>query len=525
VRPRPAALIDAARESGLATAEVCATALERARRTRSDPLELLAMALRLPQEAFYRAWAAQQGLGFVGAAELVACPQALGLAPARVWQRAQALPLGGGRVATANPGDLRAVEPLQRALGEVEWLVAEPQALAARLRELAATGSQGFDAIDALGALLQRAWLQRASDLHLDPLPGGGLRQRLRVDGRLVEVGSLAAEDGLQLVTRVKVLAGLDIAERRRPHDGGFTHDLGEGCPVLDVRVATIPTRHGERATLRLLGSETLELSLDTLGFAPGALARLRGVLAAPHGLVLLTGPTGSGKSTTLYAALRELNQPELNLLTVEDPVECVLPGVAQIQVDRVGKVTFAGALRALLRHDPDVLMVGEIRDPETAGVALQAAQTGHLVLSSLHTNSAATAVERMLDLGADPFPLASALRAVLAQRLLRRLCPACRSLRPANADEVAQGLPAGSRLADPGGCPACVGTGYRGRLALLEALWFEEPLREAVLRRAPARELRQIADRLGFPSLRADALLKAAAGQATLVEALRAGV
>lgn len=520
-----AALVEAARDSGLATPAVCATALEQARRTRRDPLEILALTLRLPQEAFYRAWAAQQGLEFVGAAELVPCSRALGRVPSRLWQRAQALPLGGERVAAANPMDSRVVGPLQRALGTVEWVVADPQALAARLRELSAAGSQGFDAISALGSLLQRAWLQRASDLHLDPLPSGGVRQRLRVDGRLVEVGELGADDGLQLVSRVKVLAGLDIAERRRPQDGGFSHDLGEDCPTLDVRVATIPTRQGERATLRLLGSETLELSLDTLGFSSESLRRLRGVLEAPHGLVLLTGPTGSGKSTTLYAALRELSRPELNLLTVEDPVESVLPGVAQVQVDRVGKVTFAGALRAMLRHDPDVLMVGEIRDAETAGVALQAAQTGHLVLSSLHTNSAATAVDRMLDLGADPFPLASALRAVLAQRLVRRLCPACRVTRAPTAEEVAQGVPSGGRLADPGGCPACVGTGYRGRLALLEALWFDDPLREAVLRRAPARELRQIADRLGFPSLRADGLQKAAAGEATLAEALRAGI
>ena len=325
------------------------------------------------------------------------------------------------------------------------------------------------------------------------------------------------------MTSRIKVLGGLDIAERREPQDGGFTARLEREDQSIDVRLATIPNRHGERVTLRLLGVETQHLTLDKLGFDARSLVRFREVLAQPHGLVLLTGPTGSGKSTTLYAALRELAAPEINAMTVEDPVEFVIPGISQTQVDRAGKVTFARALRSLLRHDPDVLMVGEIRDAETADVAIKAAMTGHLVLSSLHTNRAAGAPGRLRDMGCPDYLIGSVLRGVVAQRLVRRLCDRCRQPRQAAPAELAlldpdRGEPA--QVWDPRGCPLCVGTGYRGRLALVEGFWIDETLTEAITSGASELALRRLAQQGGAGDLASDALGKVLDGRTSLSEA-----
>jgi type IV pilus assembly protein PilB len=329
----------------------------------------------------------------------------------------------------------------------------------------------------------------------------------------------------------VKVLGGLDIAERREPQDGGFSYALPDaGGRALDVRLATIPTRHGERATLRLLGVETRELTLERLGFADDDLARLRATLDEPHGMVLLTGPTGSGKTTTLYAALRAVASPDQNVMSVEDPVEFLIPGVTQIAVDRAGKVTFAGALRSLLRHDPDVLMVGEVRDEETADVAVKAAMTGHLLLASLHANRAASAPARLLDLGVEPFLLGATLRASIAQRLVRRLCDACRVARDATEDELARlcgrdlaASYAGATVHEPGGCPACLGTGYRGRLAIVEAVWVDAAIEAAVAAGARTGEVARLAREAGARTLAEDGLTKVLAGATSLREALGA--
>ncbi len=544
-RPQTERLLRAAREAGLFTAAVQEDVLLEARRARRDPLDVASHRLRLPAEAFYRALARAQGLPFLDAAELEPDPDLLQRLPRSLLTRRRLLPVrrpeertegaGGPWIATSDPDDVPAVEALRGLLGAPPRLVVTtPAALEAALEGLAGGGPAGaFDPVRFLDELMGEAYLRRASDVHLGPSEEG-LAVRLRVDGRLRPYGRpLPVEAAVPLLTRVKVLAGLDIAERREPQDGGFTHALGEAGDTIDVRVATIPTSHGERATLRLLGAETAELTVAQLGFGASDLARLRDVLATPHGMVLLTGPTGSGKTTTLYAALREVATPEVNVMTVEDPVEFLLPGVTQIAVDRAGKVSFARALRSILRHDPDVVMVGEIRDGETADVALKAALTGHLVLSSLHTNDAPGAVTRLLDLGCAPYLVGSVLRAVLAQRLVRRLCRGCLCATPPSCEERARlealALPADdalwTRVASAPGCPACVGTGTRGRTAIVEALWVTADLRRAIAAGDGEAALVARARGEGYRTLAEAALDAARAGETSLAEALRARV
>jgi len=526
-------LLGAIAESGLLGAADPGALLAEARRAGQDPLEFVSARLRLPREAFYRALARQRGLPFCEVRDLQPDLERLAQLPLRLLLRRGLLPVrapdGLPLFATSDPDHLPGIEALAALLDAAPRVtVAEPGALQAALRR--ATGAEvaadrEWDAIAFLHDLLRQAWLHRASDVHLDPQQRG-LTIRLRVDGRLQPHGPiLGPEDATQLLTRLKVLGGLDIAERRKPQDGGFSYRLEEEDQELDARLATIPTRrYGERATLRILGVEIQALTIENLGFSPPALERLRETLSCPHGLFLLTGPTGSGKTTTLYAALRELARPELNVLSVEDPVEFMVEGVTQIQVDQAGKVTFASALRSLLRHDPDVLMVGEVRDRETAEVTVQAALTGHLVLSSLHTNRAAGAPIRLLDLGTEPFLLGSVLRGALAQRLVRRLCFRCRRAREASPEELER-LGAGepTQLWSPQGCPACLGSGYQGRLAITEALWADPAVSRAIESRAGEDQLLALAVQGGGGTLLQDALSKALAGETSLAEAWRA--
>ncbi|MEZ6188017.1 MAG: GspE/PulE family protein [Planctomycetota bacterium] len=522
-------LLRAAVEAGLLGHHTPESILQDARRGGLDPIALCSERERLPREAMFRALAGAHGLSFCPAGELVAEAELLEQASERLLLRKHVLPLtrlpdGRVRVAVADPEDDSTLTTLRRVFGAVELVVAEPQAIRLALRRhgVREGSEEALDAVAFLDDLLHQAWLRRASDVHFDPQPEG-LVLRLRVDGELASTGGvLGDEEGAAVLSRVKVLAGLDIAERRFPQDGSFTHEL-DGRR-LDVRVATIPTRHGERATLRLLGIESEELTIEHLGFSQGSLGRLREALNHPHGMVLLTGPTGSGKTTTLYAALREVASPRVNVLTVEDPVERTIAGVGQVQVG--GKVGFAHALRSLLRHDPDVLMVGEIRDGETADIAVKAAMTGHMVLSSLHTNRAAGAPARLIDLGCQSFLVASVLRGVLAQRLVRRLCRGCRRPRIAEPQEL-KALDPTTRLEsatvmDPVGCPTCLGSGYLGRIALSEALWVDAELRAAIEAGTNEDRLRELSFKHGGRSLAADGLEKVLAGDTSVSEALR---
>jgi general secretion pathway protein E len=315
-----------------------------------------------------------------------------------------------------------------------------------------------------------------ASDVHIEPFENV-LKVRFRVDGMMREAVALPNRIAPLLVSRVKVMARLDIAEKRVPQDGRVS--LAMGAKVLDVRVSTLPTRGGERVVLRILDKEQGSLSLAQLGMPPPVLAALQKALAQPNGIILVTGPTGSGKTTSLYAGLGLLNDGARNILTVEDPVEYAVEGVGQTQVNsRVG-MTFAAGLRAILRQDPDVVMVGEVRDAETAQIAVQASLTGHLVLSTVHTNDAAGAITRLRDMGIEPFLLASSLRLILAQRLVRRLCPHCRAPRAQGDAMAGAGFDVPQYQAV--GCTACQHTGYAGRIGLYEAITVDEGLRRLI--------------------------------------------
>ena len=364
----------------------------------------------------------------------------------------------------------------------------------------------------------------RASDIHLEPFEAR-LRLRYRIDGILREADPPPARLRAAIVSRIKIMAGLDIAERRLPQDGRIKLAV-RGTPV-DLRISTLPALHGESVVLRILDQDSVRLDFAALGIDGENRARLMSVLDRPNGIFLVTGPTGSGKTTTLYAALVGLNRNESKIITVEDPVEYQLDGVNQIQVKPDIGLDFAQVLRAILRQDPDIILVGEIRDLETAQIAAQAALTGHLVLSTLHTNTAAASVTRLMDMGVEDYLVTATLNGVAAQRLVRRLCPDCRVPRTP-PQELARELglsEAGApppTIYDPGGCAACNQTGYHGRTSLLETLVLDDDLRRAILQRCDARELHRRAIEGGLRSLYQDGLQKVRAGLTSVDEVLR---
>ena len=364
---------------------------------------------------------------------------------------------------------------------------------------------------------------RRASDIHLEPL-ASRLRVRYRIDGVLHEVASPPRQFELALLSRVKIMANLSIAEKRLPQDGRMRF-VAAGRS-LDLRVSSLPTAHGESMVLRILDPASLPLGLPELGFEPDDQRAFAQLLRSPDGIVLVTGPTGSGKTTSLYAALHHLNRPDRKIITVEDPVEYQLSGVNQVPVNLDIGMTFAAALRALLRQAPNIVMVGEIRDRETAEIALNAALTGHLVFSTLHTNDAPSAVTRLLDIGAKPFLIAAALRAVLGQRLVRRICRDCRraytpSPREIYALELTSSQLATAEFACGVGCATCAGTGYYGRLGIFELCQVDDALRALIYAKAPAIRLRQQARRAGLRSMREDGVRKVLAGLTTIEEIL----
>lgn len=368
-------------------------------------------------------------------------------------------------------------------------------------------------------SLVEQAVTAGASDLHLEPMRDA-VRVRIRVDGLLRELVRLPLAAHSTLVTQLKVAANMDIAEKRVPQDGRIALEL-DGRSV-DLRLSTLPTTLGEKIAIRLLAQQEL-LQLEELGFTQANLACYRRLFTQPNGLILLTGPTGSGKTSTLYATLAELDAATRNIITLEDPVEYSLPGINQVAVNRRSGMTFAKGLRAIVRQDPDVIMLGEIRDEETAGIAVQAALTGHLVLSTLHTNSAAGAVYRLLDMGIAPYLLAAALRGVVAQRLVRRLCPACRRQRTATAAE--RSFLGAAIVWEQQGCEQCQAAGYRGRVAVQEVLPLTTSLQQLVLQRAPVEKLEQAARAEGLRSLAEDAAAKALDGLTTVQELWRVGI
>jgi general secretion pathway protein E len=356
-----------------------------------------------------------------------------------------------------------------------------------------------------INALLTQSLREGASDIHIEPFEQISV-VRFRVDGALRDVVRPKKAIHASLISRIKIMAQLDIAEKRLPQDGRITLRIG-GKPV-DVRVSTLPTGHGERAVLRLLDKEAGKLDLSNLGMSENVLQQFDKLIAQPHGIVLVTGPTGSGKTTTLYAALSRVNAGTTNILTVEDPIEYELAGVGQTQVNAKIDMTFAKALRAILRQDPDVIMIGEIRDLETAQIAVQASLTGHLVLATLHTNDSAAAVTRLLDMGIEPFLLSSSLLGVVAQRLVRKLCGHCKRFD-------------GERW-HAEGCEHCGQTGYQGRVGVYELLQTTDAIRSQIHHQAPESEIRLAAQRDGMRTMREDGERWLAAGVTTQEEILR---
>ncbi len=364
---------------------------------------------------------------------------------------------------------------------------------------------------------------RRASDLHVHPYEDK-LVIRMRIDGVLHDIYRPPPALHAEIISRIKVMGGMDIAERRLPQDGRTSVEVGDRR--VDLRISTLPTAFGERAVIRLLDKSARLYRLGDLGMDPAVMAAFGRLIHFDHGIILVTGPTGSGKSTTLYSALQEINSTSLNILTLEDPIEYRLEGISQTQVSEKKGMTFAGGLRTVLRQDPDIIMVGEIRDTDTARMAIQSALTGHLVFSTLHTNDAAGAVARLLDLGVEPYLLASSLLGVLAQRLLRRICPDCAQWHepgPEERDRLADtpgGLP--EKICRGAGCDGCLDTGYRERIGIFEFLTVAEDIREDILRKAKASTIKQHAVAGGMRTLRADGLAKAAAGMSTIEEVMR---
>jgi general secretion pathway protein E len=450
-----------------------------------------------------------------------------GVEPDVLWELEA---LTGARAELEPVREDEARDAIRRVYGE-----SSAQSLIDAMGDGDSTGVDDAPAIDDLRALaneapvirlvsmlLSEALASRASDVHLEAYPDA-LRVRYRVDGVLQDAPSPPRHMAPAIVSRLKVMADLDIAERRTPQDGRIRLTLQDR--QVDVRVSTIPTLHGESVVLRLLDKETTtgRLDLTSIGLSDDDLARLERVLTIPHGILLATGPTGSGKTTTLYAALERLRTGREKILTVEDPVEYQLAGIPQVPVNEKVGVTFASALRALLRQDPDVMLVGEIRDGETAEIATQAALTGHLVLSTLHTNDAIGALTRLIDLGVAPFLVAATVEAVLAQRLVRTVCASCGRDEPATDGERATlGMPALKTVRRGRGCDACRGSGYAGRTGVYELLVLDDAMREAISAKDGVARVRVLARERGMRTLRDDGARLVASGVTTAEEVLR---
>ncbi len=503
-----------------------------------------------------RALAAELGLEFVDLAEYPVDRAAIGLIPEPVARRYRALPVGWaeGRlvVAMADPTNVFALDDI-RALTKAEVqavVVTKDQLLEALDRfyrlegeagEVAQIAADELTVADAaaqvrevvedapivrfVNLLITQAVTDRASDIHVEPAEAD-LRIRFRVDGVLHEVMRSPRSIQAGVISRLKIMADINIAERRIPQDGRMS--LTVGGKTIDLRVATLPTVHGEKVVMRILDKSQARLDLADLGFRPEALRRYEACYRKPYGTILVTGPTGSGKSTTLYATLNVLNEAHRNIITVEDPVEYRLPGANQVQVNPRAGLTFAAALRSILRADPDIILVGEIRDRETAVIAVEAALTGHLVLSTLHTNDAASTPMRLVEMGVEPFLVTSALDCVVAQRLARRLCDRCKEpYQPSPAELVEADWPAAElgerpQLYRPVGCPACSRTGYRGRLAIQEVMVLSEEIERMIIERYSSDDIKKTAVGQGMAPLREDGQRKVAQGVTTLEEVFR---
>jgi type IV pilus assembly protein PilB len=509
----------------------------------------------LTESQLVSALATQIGLRFVDLGEYAVDGSAIGSVPGPVCRRHSAMPIGfeGGKllVAMADPANVFAIDDIRSLTGlEVRPVVAtRADVIAAidryyrsesELDDLTSVIDSGEEEDDLskvkeivedapivkyVNLLITQAIQDRASDIHLEPTETD-LRVRFRIDGVLHEVmrSPKAIQSGV--ISRLKIMADINIAERRIPQDGRLS--VNAHGNKVDLRVATLPTVWGEKVVMRVLDNSTARLDLADLGFSDSNYGRYSKSFVKPYGMILVTGPTGSGKSTTLYATLNIVSRPEVNVITVEDPVEYRLAGINQVQVNNKAGLTFASALRSILRSDPDIVLIGEIRDHETAQIAVEAALTGHLVLSTLHTNDAPSAVTRLTEMGIEPFLVGSALDAVLAQRLARRLCKKCKEAYEPTEESLVQarfpwepGDPIPT-LYRPVGCSVCAKTGYKGRLALHEVMTVSEEVERLAVERASATAIETVAIAEGMATLRQDGMAKVLEGVTSLDEILR---
>ena len=538
------------------TDETVAEACGRARDGQRLGEALIAMGA-VSGEDVLRALAVQHGLPYLDAEALPSTPPVLKELSARYLRQAVACPIAvegaAVTVAVADPTDPLLLDELQQTLPlAVRLCVAPPPAILDAIERACGASTALQKIVEGMGGgadrgdpeddvdhlrdlafeapvvrlvslLIDGAVAADASDIHIEPFEDR-LRVRYRVDGLLYDQEAPPRRLQAALTSRIKIMAEMNIAERRLPQDGRIRVTAPGGRRV-DIRVSTVPTIHGESIVMRLLDRSSVFLPFDRLGFAPAAAGAFESLIRRPHGIVLVTGPTGSGKTTTLYAALDKINRPHLKIITVEDPVEYQLAGVNQIPVRPKIGLSFAAGLRHIVRQDPDVIMVGEIRDLETAEIAIQAALTGHLVFSTLHTNDAPGAVTRLQDMGCEPYLVSSVLSGVLAQRLVRRICGACRAPdHPDPASLLALGVTdaAGIELFRGNGCDDCRGTGYRGRTGIYELFRVTEEARSLIVQKVPGGALRRHAVARGMTSLREDAWAKAGAGLTTVEEILR---
>ena len=512
----------------------------------------------LTRDRLYQLLSRELNVPYVDIANFIVEPALLSAVPTELAHRLQAVPLyridDVLTVAMADPDDIGALDELHQALGiEINPTLADPEAVrdcvnehykSAKIRavEGAATDAEADDALRYIeseeteksaeqlageapivrfvNAMLERAASDRASDIHVEP-EADILRVRVRVDGLLRESGQFPFRLHAPTVSRVKIISNMDISDKRRAQDGRF--DFSWHGRQVDVRVSTFPTIYGENLVMRLLDKTSGQLKLPDLGMNPDMAVQFENAIRQPHGIILVTGPTGSGKTTTLYAVLGALNSIEKNIITLEDPVEYHLSVVRQCQINPKAGVTFASGLRSILRQDPDLLLVGEIRDAETAEIAFQAALTGHLVLSTLHTNDAAGALTRMIDMNVEPFLISSSVIAILAQRLVRRVCDRCRTSYTPAAEVLARlGIAAGTKFTRGAGCPSCSMCGFRGRVGVYELLLVSAATRRMVMEKRSSEEIKARALTDGMKTLRDDAVAKALAGQTTPEEVLR---
>jgi type IV pilus assembly protein PilB len=385
--------------------------------------------------------------------------------------------------------------------------------------DVSTVNSEDAPVVRLVNSILEQAVKEKASDIHIEP-SDSTTKVRMRMDGTLFSTTEIPKNLHMPLLARIKILAGIDIAEKRRPQDGRIL--IKVSGKKMDIRVSTLPTVFGEKAVLRLLAQDNEHVGIENLGFNHEQAEELKQLVTVPNGIILVTGPTGSGKSTTLYSLLALINTPEVNIITIEDPVEYTVAGVTQVQVNEKIDLTFGSVLRSILRQDPDKLMVGEIRDPETAHLAVRVALTGHLVLSTLHTNDAAASINRLVDMGVPNFLLASSLRGIIAQRLVRKLCDKCKKeseVTEQMSHEIQ--LPQGTKIFSPVGCPSCRFTGYSGRTVIAELMIIDPTLREMINKASPQQEIKDQAIKNGMATLRDIATIKVLDGTISAEEML----